>query len=358
MGNIGDPITQPIPPVGTTGTAYASQIDAFLGEVQTRLQTQVPLSSLASGLFNLANNPLTNAQYVSLYPGTVTPTLPSGSIQNYGGDLYWVTGTGAVKITSGNTINIAGVNGITGDYGGANPAQFRFVDTDQEFYAFDDFSLGQYGRLWAKNFDLSIGNTGVSRVRFDATGVASSYTLTLPSAPAAQSLIQMGTSGTLTATNTLASNANLTLSGTGYVKRGNSIVYYIPVIGSLINTTGVAITTTNGLPGAGFIASTTAYIPLLLNNFEERIQSVVVRSTGPGTPTGTVTATLCWADGISGFGNNVTGATGITWTAAASTVTLTPTTPATINHAVWVKIVTAAASTVTVLEIEVHLDIP
>src|SRR3954463_14267381 len=113
MPSIGDPITQPIPPVGTTGTDYASQIDAFLTEVKTRLEADLPLSSLAAGTLDLSNNPLANAQYVGVYPGSGIPTTPVASLQNFGNDLYWVSASGAVKITNGAAINVTGIYGIT-----------------------------------------------------------------------------------------------------------------------------------------------------------------------------------------------------------------------------------------------------
>src|SRR6266550_3465701 len=99
-GNIGDAISQTIPTVGASGTQYATDIDAFLTEVKGRLNVKVPRASLAAGALDLASNALQNASYVSVASAGGTPTTPASSIQQNGGDLYWVTASGQVKITS------------------------------------------------------------------------------------------------------------------------------------------------------------------------------------------------------------------------------------------------------------------
>lgn len=215
MGNIGDTITQTIPNVGASGTQYATDIDAFLTEVGVRLAAKVPRTSLASGALDLASQPLQNASYVSVAAAGGTPTTPASSIQQFGGDLYWVTGSGQVKITNGNALNTATIGGITGDYGGVNPAQFRFVDADQEYYAYDDFGGGAWARVWAKNYDIAAGATSAVRARL-AYGGAGSYTMTLPAAlPGSTLLMQMDSTGQITTSNTVAGQAPLFTSPIG-----------------------------------------------------------------------------------------------------------------------------------------------
>jgi hypothetical protein len=206
MGNIGDAISETIPAVGTSGTTYATNINAFLTEVKTRLEAQVPRASLASGALDLSSQPLQNASYLGVANGGSAPTTPTSTIQAYNGNLYWVHAAGAVQITSGNTLNTSLVGAITGDYGGANPAQFRFVDADQEYYAYDDFAGGAWARLWAKNVDIAAGATSSLRVRLGFGG-AGSYTLTLPPAvPGSAAVLQMDTAGNVTASSTLTTS--------------------------------------------------------------------------------------------------------------------------------------------------------
>lgn len=198
---IGDSMSQPIPAVGTPGTSYAAQLVAFLTEVKARLTAKVPVTSIVAALFDMANNALANVAYVGLYERTSAPAAPIGSLQRYQNDLWYVSASGAFKVTNGAALNASSIAGITGDYGGANPAQFRFIDADQTYYAYDDLAGAAWARVWARSFDIAQGATGSQRVRLQWAG-STSYTITLPSAaPGSTSLMQMDSSGNITASN-------------------------------------------------------------------------------------------------------------------------------------------------------------
>lgn len=209
MGNIGDTISATIPAVGSAGTTYATNINLFLTEVKNRLEALVPRASLAAGDLDLDGDALQNADYVLLAAQSGAPTTPTGSLQRYNNDLYWINNAGAVQITSGSTLNTSLVGGITGDYGGANPAQFRFVDADQEYYAYDDYAGGAWARVWAKNFDIAAGATSSVRARL-AFGGGSSVTYTLPSsAPVSTSYLTMDSSGNITTSGAVSTTVTL-----------------------------------------------------------------------------------------------------------------------------------------------------
>src|SRR5574338_213653 len=203
MGDIGTPITETIPAVGSSGTTYATNVNLFLTEVKNRLEAQVPRSALEDGDLYLNGFALQNSDYVGIADQVSAPTTPVNTLQAYGGEIYWISTSGAVQLTSGGAINSTSIGGITGDYGDPNPAEFRFVDADQEYYAYDDFSLGTWANIWARRFDIAAGASSTERVRIEYGG-AGSYTLTLPSTtPGSQALIQMDSSGALTASNTV-----------------------------------------------------------------------------------------------------------------------------------------------------------
>lgn len=205
MGNIGDPITTgEVPAVGTSGTTYATNLNLFLTEVKARLEADVPRASLADGNLDLNGSALQDASYLGLTTQAGVPTTPNNTLQSYGGEVYWVSAAGVAKLTSSGALNAGSIGGITGDYGGANPAQFRFVDADQEYYAYDDYAGGAWARVWAKNVDIAAGATSAVRARL-AYGGAASFTMTLPpTRPAASStkFILMDENGALTASNT------------------------------------------------------------------------------------------------------------------------------------------------------------
>lgn len=205
MGNIGEPMTNPtVPPVGTAGTGYATTINAFLTEVKQRLEDPVPLSSVSITALDMANSPIQNVEYLSFAETAILPDEPAGSIWFYDGEFYMITSTGSVKVTDGLTLNVAANGGITGDYGGGNPAQLRFIDVDETYFFYDDFAGGAWARAWARSFDVASGATGANRVRIQFAGGAD-YDMTLPAVlPADQSLLQMSTAGVVTASNTIA----------------------------------------------------------------------------------------------------------------------------------------------------------
>jgi hypothetical protein len=227
---IGDPFAASIPVVGTAGTQYASDLVTFLREVETRLNVQIPLTSLLAGTFDMDNNAVENAQYLALYEQEDTSSEPIGSLFNYQGNLWWVSATGGAQITTGNSLNAASLGTIGGDYGGGNPASVVFVDGDQTFYFYDDYGALEWARLGARSIDLYGTLDEVDRVRITWPG-GSNWTLTLPAAPPAESgtLLQMATTGTVTVSNsglqglTLANDEDLTLQGAGRLKHGTRI---------------------------------------------------------------------------------------------------------------------------------------
>lgn len=201
--SIGDPMTSTIPAVGTSGTTYATQVDAFLTEVKALLEAQVPMASLLIDTLDMQNNEIQNVGPLGLYEQVNAPTT-LGTLQNYGGELYWVNASGAVQITDGTGLTITTAGGITGDYGGVNPAQWRFDDADQAFYGYDDYGNAKWAHVRARDFGIYGAYGGTTRLTLTCTP-ASSYTITFPTAaPASQSLVQMSTSGTISASNTIA----------------------------------------------------------------------------------------------------------------------------------------------------------
>lgn len=196
---IGDSMTAtPIPAVGESGTSYASKIVAFLTEVKARLEAKVPMSSLLPGAFDLSNNQLSNAKYLGLYEQVSLPTTPVGSFQRYGGEAYYVSPSGAVRITNAGSLDVVSVNGISGDY--AAPAEFKYVLADLEYYAYSDTGAApkKWARVAAQGYDIYGTLQSTTRVRLAWAG-GSSYTLTVPTAvPARTLLLQMDSSGNVT----------------------------------------------------------------------------------------------------------------------------------------------------------------
>src|SRR4051812_28175964 len=127
MTTYGDPFSTSLPPVGASGPQYATDVNSILTDIMSRLAAKVPLSSLqVTTDLSLASFNLTNTSTVGLVnlPGINSGGTSVPRIEAVLGDFYFVGPSGAVKITAGTSLNAAGLGGITGDYGGVNPAQF------------------------------------------------------------------------------------------------------------------------------------------------------------------------------------------------------------------------------------------
>lgn len=270
MGNIGDVIIPSIPTVGSAGPQFATDINAVLTEIVTRLSTKVPLSSISfSSDLNLAGASLLNALGVTFSGLTGAPAgAPFSRFAVFNGDIYWVNAAGAVQITTGSTLNAAALAGITGDYGGANPAQFRYIAIDSRYNAYANFGTATWGFVRGLGFDVAGGATSSAKARILWGGVAD-INLTLPATlPTTTNVVMMDNTGAITAPNSvaLAVNNNVTVSGTGTFKHGTKTICRVitgtsGAIGTndiLSNTsvpnTGLVLDTTGGGFVFGFVA--------------------------------------------------------------------------------------------------------
>jgi hypothetical protein len=355
MGNIGDTITQPIPVVGTSGTAYATQINAFLTEVKARLEAAIPVGSLLVGNLDLNNNALFGASYVGLYQNTTPDTGATGSLQNINGDLYYIDSTGAIQLTTGGTINSSGIGGITGDYGGANPAQLRFDDGSKVYQHYDDFS----GLAWAYTRQLGVdiagSSTSLVRARITWAG-ASSMSIILPAAlPATTVLLQMDNAGQISATNTLPVNTDITLSGTGKIVNGTR---------SITGDFSTVYSATGGTLSLGMVGDSpvwtgssgvVAYIRLPYLEANAAVTTVSVYSNAGSNPTLQLfTENGSLPTGSTGIAGSTSGTTGF----GQRKTTLTVTTPAVYAEPYYILKLTNIASSVSYSKITVTYTVP
>jgi hypothetical protein len=342
MGNIGTPMTSgTIPAVGTSGTGYASTINAFLAEVKQRLEDRIPFSSFLVSALDMVNNAIQNSSYVGLYDNEILPATPIGSLQNYEGDLWWVSPSGAAQITSGDAVNSASIGGITGDYGGANPAQLRFVDADQTYYHYDDFAGGAWAFTRAQGVEITGGPTSLVRVRLDWGG-SSSYTITLPTAaPASQAALQMEADGDIVASNTFP--VAITVPRIITTESGD-LTY--PVYPNIVMTSGVGSISAASdvlsftMPTGGSVGY--IQIPQRKN---QRISRIVLAGTATNEPT----VSVIHQQGISPPASSATISTSSSGTLVSNNrkiITITSPTIYGEGEFLWLKIVTGSSTAV------------
>lgn len=316
MASIGDSFTQPIPAVSTSGTAYATQVNAVLTELVTRVSNPVPLSSLSGSELDLNNVPIVDAQYVALVNQSVSPgASPSGRIEQYQGNLYWIGPSGAVQITSGAGVNFTATGGFGGDYGGANPASARFVDAAERYEFYDDFSALDWAYIRGLGLDIANAATGTQYVQLRYGGVGS-YTWTFPATlPGAnRSVLVVSSAGQVShndGTNTITND--IVLGGTTKIKHGTRTVHCGALSGLTI---AGSVNTALEYPIVGS-APWTYLVPIKPEN-NWKITSVTARITRSATAgTASVELRKNSAASVSTVGAAATSA------ATSSTITLT-----------------------------------
>lgn len=201
MGSIGDPFTTSVPTVGSAGPAFATDINAILAEIIARLSVKVPLTSInISTNLDISGSSILNVSGLTFQNLSTAPAGPPvNRLATFNGDLYYVSPSGTIQLTIGGLLNAAAIGGITGDYGGANPAQFRFVDADQRYNAFDDFGTNTWGFVRARGFDIAAGATSALFARLLFAGAASkTYTLPPAAATSGDRPLYMDSSGNIT----------------------------------------------------------------------------------------------------------------------------------------------------------------
>lgn len=222
MGSIGTPFAPPFPFVGQSGPTFATRIIDIFTEMKLRLEAQLPISSLdLSSNLNMQGAQILNAGYLTLANvGSAPGASPVNRLTAFSGDLYYVSPSGAIQITTAGTLNAAAVGGIIGDYGGAFPAKFRYDLANARFDAYQDFANNILSDIRAFGFEIAAGPTSGIFLTLRWGGASNkTYTFPATTASAGTRPMYMDTSGNITLGGGAKSYnygmANATGSGTG-----------------------------------------------------------------------------------------------------------------------------------------------
>ena len=228
--SIGDAFPYTVPIVGSA--SWGGPLNNILNELITRVSSTVPLTALGAGPLDLQNTPIENAEYVQLQEQASVPAAtPVGRLEYYNGNFYLVNASAAIQVTDGDNLNFAAVGGIGGDYG-TGFESVQFVGASERYDFYDDFNTLAWGRIRARSFDVANGATGTDYARIQYGG-AGTLTFTLPpTLPAAtDSMLMIDNAGAITH-NAVANpvSNHIYLDTTTYVKHGDRIVHYPPMI--------------------------------------------------------------------------------------------------------------------------------
>lgn len=183
MGSIGEAFTTTVPAVGTSGTAYASSVNALLDEIVERLNVKVPVGSIAAAQadLNMNGNSVLNMDMATFTDlGSAPSGAPYARIAYANGEFYMVTDAGTVRITANGVLDAGSVGGIGGDYGGADPALVDFDGASEAYIFWDDLGAFAYAVLKARGFHVTDETTGrMARISVPTT-IAATYDFKLP----------------------------------------------------------------------------------------------------------------------------------------------------------------------------------
>lgn len=138
----------------------------------------------------------------AIFTTSASPGNHSVWVKTSTGDLYYTNGSGAqVQVTSGSTINVSVVGGITGDYASVS-ASFYYDDSGKTYRALQAAPLpNNWASLSVGDIDIypkTSGATHYTRLSAHAA-LGANYTLTLPDVlPANDSLVVTSDAGEMT----------------------------------------------------------------------------------------------------------------------------------------------------------------
>ena len=219
-----------------------------------------PIPSAGIGInadLTIAGYRLTNVDGVSMINRGALLSTGACEFFAFGGNAYFRSAGGLnVQITNGGALNMTTVGGIAGDYTSVS-AEVAYSDAADSYTFKQQVGAGarQYARMGSADvrlYEYKAHPTAGPPTNFvglaSPTGLAASYTLTMPAAlPGATSLALVAASGAVSATNTvpnlvtfsagatMAAGQNITVSGAGEYKHGDK-VRVIPPVGALVSS--------------------------------------------------------------------------------------------------------------------------
>ncbi len=152
---IGSPITLDLPTANDSFAVWSAKMKTAIQTIEAILEAKVTAGSLdITTALSVGGSYITNLSYIKLTEQDITTPTGEGTLYlDADGELVIITADGSVKLTEGGAINVAAINGIGGDYGGANPA-IVYYDTLSGEYRFYENGSGTYATLAANDVVL------------------------------------------------------------------------------------------------------------------------------------------------------------------------------------------------------------
>lgn len=332
--------------VGGDTDVWGEQLNTNLGLAEEHDHTtgkgvRIPTAGLnINAALTFAGYNATNigaAGFVSA--GLAHADAPSGSLRkdSSSGELVWKTAGGtSVQLTSGNSLNVGLVGGITGDYSSASPTPtVRYVDATKTYELTSVASPTTYGKVKCSDLSLLEPTSGISNAVTlkSPTSLAASYSLTMPAAlPGSTSFLSLDSSGNIAAGKVIPSNpaglayVQMTSAGVFQTSTGQGRVFSFSDLAGDASGNWARIDTW-GSRRCNAAGSQTLSRILEGLQVGARIVSVAVRCQGT---TNRVLGLSLKKTSDWGSASSISGATGSSSGNTIQTVTLTPSSPETV----------------------------
>lgn len=212
---------------------------------------------------DVQGNPITNLDYIN-YDEQVS-ALSGASLASssyfFGGEFYVIDGNGtAVQVTDGGSVNIAGNGGWIGDYSSDGDAGAGFVSATDTFYLKQNTATNQAGVLDTGDIKLRDTVAGTTKfVTIKSPSLSVGWTMTLPVAPAANSVLACDASGNITADPTVSVSSVTTAGGVACghnMTVGNDLTVTGDITGAAVNSTDLNVTGPCDVTGITNLGST------------------------------------------------------------------------------------------------------
>lgn len=213
--------TETIPTVSVTvGPTYAAGVNACLEEIRATLDAKVTpagfdVNAALSFLSGGTNYPVTNLERANFQNkgAAISASVYPNALYVVNGDLYYNDNSGnQVRIINAGALNISATGGITGSGYGSGSVEVNWSAGDSAYKLKSGAS--SYASAWMNDLYLNDGDTNFVRITAQAMGA--DYALTLPAAlPGSTQILQVSSSGTVSASNTVANPVTFSGSITG-----------------------------------------------------------------------------------------------------------------------------------------------
>lgn len=228
----GNPLNLVYPTVGEATSTAVAKLIAMFQVLQADIEAKILPSEFSwTSDLTAQGHSLSNLSKIQLDNLASAAGLPTGTVYMQSGDIFVQTASGAVRLTLNGQINASGLGGISGDFGGSNPARVTYTDlTDTYTFTAD---TNDYSELECQSVKLR-NNGNWTTVKADpATSTAQAWTLGAQNTSGIALLRQSNTGivqSTGTVTEPITMSESITFTGAGKIKHGNFAKPMYPVV--------------------------------------------------------------------------------------------------------------------------------